>query len=201
MEILLASLVKKSNTLQNESRSANFYEHICVVLAVLEPRDLEALQAQVIGLIEQLPIDIMQRPTKEIGSSDTDILLGGLMNVLINLLRRFPGFKRQVGSVLTQYLIHDCLFEIPHGNKNAPKCKSNMNRRNSFQLLQTLSTDCIENLSVVLAYMKKFNLNPSWRTNKESDWNIRFYEEEKSITGHVGIKNLGCICYMNSLNQ
>jgi ubiquitin carboxyl-terminal hydrolase 9/24 len=48
--------------------------------------------------------------------------------------------------------------------------------------------------------MEKFNQKPSWRTNKESDWNIRLYEDEKSITGHVGIKNLGCICYMNSLN-
>ena len=101
MEILLASLVKKSNNLQNESRSSNFYDHICVVLAVLEPKDLETLHAQVIGLIEQIPRDIMQRPTKEIGSSDTDILLGGLMNVLTNLLRRFPVFKRQVGGVLT----------------------------------------------------------------------------------------------------
>ena len=30
---------------------------------------------------------------------------------------------------------------------------------------------------------------------------MRLYEDEKSTTGHVGIKNLGCICYMNSLNQ
>lgn len=49
--------------------------------------------------------------------------------------------------------------------------------------------------------MKQFNQNPSWRTNKESDWNIKLYEDEKSSTGRVGIKNLGCICYMNSLNQ
>ena len=76
-----------------------------------------------------------------------------------------------------------------------------MNRRNSFNLLQTLTTDCLENLNTTLVYIKRFNLNPSWRTNKESDWNIRLYEDEKSTTGHVGIKNLGCICYMNSLHQ
>lgn len=27
------------------------------------------------------------------------------------------------------------------------------------------------------------------------------YDDEKSSTGRVGIKNLACICYMNSLNQ
>ena len=97
--------------------------------------------------------------------------------------------------------MHDCLFEIPHGSKNAPKCKSPMNRRNCFELLRALGTDCIENLEVVLDYLKRFNQNPSWRTNREGDWGIRLYEDEKSTTGRVGLKNLGCICYMNSLNQ
>ena len=103
--------------------------------------------------------------------------------------------------MLTHYLVHDCLFEIPHGSKNAPKCKSASNRKHAFNLLQTLCFDCLENLNVVLDYLKTFNESPSWRTNKESDWNIQLYEDEKSQTGHVGIKNLGCICYMNSLNQ
>ena len=49
--------------------------------------------------------------------------------------------------------------------------------------------------------MHKFSTEVSWRTKKESDWNIKFFDNEKSSTGHVGIKNLGCICYMNSLNQ
>jgi ubiquitin carboxyl-terminal hydrolase 9/24 len=48
--------------------------------------------------------------------------------------------------------------------------------------------------------MHNFNLNPSWRTNKDIDWNISLMEE-KSSTGYVGIKNLGCICYMLSLFQ
>ena len=98
-------------------------------------------------------------------------------------------------------MIHDCLFEIPHGNKNAPKCKSPSNRGRSFQLLQCLSTDCIGNLELILDYVKQFNTNPSWRTKKETDWNLKLFEDEKSTTGRVGIKNLGCICYMNSLNQ
>jgi uncharacterized UBP type Zn finger protein len=49
--------------------------------------------------------------------------------------------------------------------------------------------------------MHDFNMNPSWRTNKDLDWNISLMDSEKSSTGYVGIKNLGCICYMNSLFQ
>ena len=49
--------------------------------------------------------------------------------------------------------------------------------------------------------MHEFNQNPSWRTNKDLDWNISLMDSEKSSTGYVGIKNLGCICYMNSLFQ
>jgi uncharacterized UBP type Zn finger protein len=47
--------------------------------------------------------------------------------------------------------------------------------------------------------MHDFSMNPSWRTNKELDWDISLMDSEKSSTGYVGIKNLGCICYMNSL--
>ena len=79
------------------------------------------------------------------------------MQLLAQLLKRFPVFKRQVGADLTKVLIHDCLLEIPHGNKNAPKCKSSANRSQAFGLLHVLSTDCIENLLVVLDYMKRFN--------------------------------------------
>ena len=49
--------------------------------------------------------------------------------------------------------------------------------------------------------MSEFNQNPSWRTHKDIDWNISLMDSEKSSTGYVGLKNLGCICYMNSLFQ
>lgn len=53
----------------------------------------------------------------------------------------------------------------------------------------------------MLRYMHDFNQNPSWRTHKDIDWSISLMDSEKSSTGFVGLKNLGCICYMNSLFQ
>ena len=53
----------------------------------------------------------------------------------------------------------------------------------------------------MLDYLSNFNKEATWRTSKETDWNVKLYNDEKSSSGHVGIKNLACICYMNSLNQ
>lgn len=40
-----------------------------------------------------------------------------------------------------------------------------------------------------------------WRSKRSNSWNILVSREEKSSTGYLGIQNLGCICYMNSLFQ
>lgn len=45
------------------------------------------------------------------------------------------------------------------------------------------------------------HLHSEWRTRRYHDWNIQPKINEKSSTGYVGLKNLGCICYMNSLLQ
>jgi len=34
-----------------------------------------------------------------------------------------------------------------------------------------------------------------------NNWKISAKYQTKSPTGHVGLKNLGCTCYMNSLMQ
>jgi ubiquitin carboxyl-terminal hydrolase 9/24 len=64
-----------------------------------------------------------------------------------------------------------------------------------------LCRDTLRNLDIVLRYLNDFNQHPSWRTHKDHDWMISLMDSEKSSTGYVGIKNLGCICYMNSLFQ
>lgn len=41
-----------------------------------------------------------------------------------------------------------------------------------------------------------------WRTHRKPDWNVAtLTKNERSITGFVGLKNIGCICYMNSIMQ
>lgn len=74
-------------------------------------------------------------------------------------------------------------------------------RTGALKLLSVLSRDCLENLGLVLDYIRDFGSRASWRTNKSSDWEITHLDDEKSSTGYAGLKNLGCICYMISLMQ
>lgn len=44
------------------------------------------------------------------------------------------------------------------------------------------------------------NVSWFWRTARSSDWTITTSDkQERSPTGYVGLKNIGCICYMNSI--
>jgi len=42
----------------------------------------------------------------------------------------------------------------------------------------------------------------SWRSPRRTEWIINSNnKQEKSSTGFVGLKNISCICYMNSIMQ
>jgi ubiquitin carboxyl-terminal hydrolase 9/24 len=58
-----------------------------------------------------------------------------------------------------------------------------------------------KNFLDALQFLSKFHLVGQWRTKRLNDWLITPKMNEKSSTGYVGIKNLGCICYMNSFLQ
>jgi ubiquitin carboxyl-terminal hydrolase 9/24 len=58
-----------------------------------------------------------------------------------------------------------------------------------------------KNFSDALQFLSQFHLIGQWRTKRLNDWLITPKMNEKSSTGYVGIKNLGCICYMNGFLQ
>ena len=104
------------------------------------------------------------------------------------------------------HLLKDCLFQIPSNSGTTAgttksKCKTRASRQAALRLLAVLSRDSLDNLATVIEYIKEFGGKASWRTNKGSDWAITHLDDEKSSTGYVGLKNLGCICYMISLFQ
>ena len=133
-------------------------------------------------------------------------MLVGNMMVLRGLLQKFPARKSAIGAKLVTFLLNDCLFQIPHGSgagsdgaPRKPLCMNSASRGAALRLLAVLSRDCLENLGIVLKYLREFAGRASWRSNKTSDWAITHLDDEKSLTGYVGLKNLGCICYMISL--
>ena len=66
-------------------------------------------------------------------SADEDVVLGGLMSTLTNILSVRPNIKHQmpIRNSLIKYLLHDCLFlkEVKralqsHNTAVPPKCKT-----------------------------------------------------------------------------
>jgi hypothetical protein len=125
-------------------------------------------------MIQELSKFIFNREVREKNTNDTDNLLVGKMKLLKSLLQKFPEQKRIIGEYLTKHLIHDCLFEIPHGSAikqqtigGPPKCKTSASRSAAFRLLSVLCRDTLPNLDLVLNYLHQFNEHPSWRTHKD----------------------------------
>jgi hypothetical protein len=95
---------------------------------------------------------ILAREIVERNTNEVDFLLSGKMKLLRALLQKFPSLKQPVGELLTNHLIHHCLFQVDHhgGVSSAggrpPKCKSTLARQNALSLLGVLCRDCPANL-------------------------------------------------------
>jgi hypothetical protein len=79
-----------------------------------------------------------------------------------------------------------------------PICKHDITRKYALQLLSQLFGK--NSLEQVAAFLEPLIKNGSWRTNKREKWFIQASKLAQRTT-HVGLVNLGCTCYMNSLMQ
>lgn len=208
--MLLLDLLPEAHSTKADSyarRSESLFGLIQKVVEGVTLADLAPLETELWQVSERLAAEIQSRQPQEVGSGKEDQVFIGMLGVLRVLMQKYPARKPDIGAQLVQHLLHECLFKVPHGAAagsgaaSQPKCKSGNSRTAALRLLAVLSRDCLVNLEAVLEYIKEFGRRASWRTHKGSDWAITHLDDEKSSTGYVGLKNLGCICYMISLFQ
>mmetsp|Transcript_7871 Transcript_7871/g.15214 ORF Transcript_7871/g.15214 Transcript_7871/m.15214 type:complete len:2832 (+) Transcript_7871:1305-9800(+) len=143
--------------------------------------------------------------------SPADKVLVGLLQVSETIVKQFPDLKEGFRDLLTlilkemlfpdfrefssvSYNPEDPLWPV---NNEPPKCKTRESRSAAYKLLTTLSEGHAGNFDDLLQQLNrlKSQIKPtiSWAHSPSST--IR------SVAGYSGIRNLGNICYMNSMLQ
>lgn len=147
-------------------------------------------------------------PLVEKRFEDVDYVLGGLLGLIKELVQRVPTLKEALGNKYG--LINElkqCLFDVPkttgRGAKQVPppKCKSGRSRTAAYALLSELCQGCDSNRNTVMAHLQSNHAQSHSGGRASHDWQFESKAEEKADSGYVGLKNLGCICYMNALMQ
>lgn len=162
--------------------------------------------------IETLATMLKEHPVVEASPDDDDPVIRGLLNLTGALVSNRPSSKLLAGSPdgcdLCAEVFTNGLFAIPNadsrGHAAPPKCKSKASRRAAFDLLVELARDCPENHSQLCSLTLPHHTDPRFKPKKvvkQSYWDFDSASAPKSSTGYAGLKNLGCICYMNATNQ
>lgn len=176
-----------------KNKIESYWDLLCFYITDCEVTpDLEKKYLGFIKILEQRPA--------EGSSKDHDTTLSGILKVLKTTMKKI---HINISEDIIRLVLHTCLFEIPSKfKKGAPKCKNSDTRKEAFDLLKEMCNRNKEALEYVINYLSSQYQDPHWRSAKLADWNYHPRAHEKSDTGYVGMKNLGCICYMiSSLQQ
>lgn len=158
------------------------------------------------SLWEKCVAQLRIHPTVEIREdSPPDSMLVGLLEMLSCIVTVHPTFKEKAIDVgLLDDLFKVCLFKTAtqemHGKLAPPMAKTASSRCAAFNLLRDLAEGNSANLMLIREMMYKKHILHMERENYNT-WNFSAEDERRSSAGYVGLKNLGCTCYMNSLLQ
>ena len=159
----------------------------CYIKELKDPEKLQQTFEYLIRTLDTYP--------PELSSEQCDSNLVGLLSVLALIM---PSPIPQ--EVFIQ--IHSLIFRLPKTqSENFPKCKSRLSKKEAFELIKIMITQSSEAFDYLLTQASGFSKDLSFRTCKSSDWQISSQDSERPFTGFVGLKNLGCICYLNSCIQ
>lgn len=218
LSMAFKEFIPMSTEVENTQKMRTFFRLVTEIIN--GSSNLGSFMAEIIqpgDLIEGLIRIIQERTIREASSRDEDVVLAGLFDTLGLVLLAFPDVRRglQKRAQFIHFLTHRGLFEketrliaqqaIGLDRARAalpPLCKHQSTRKSCLELLRILCLDENQDKLSIASYMQDTVCKETfWRTPRKADWTIHVQQQERSLSGFVGLKNLGCICYMNSIFQ
>lgn len=192
-------ILEQLDTSQDLTTCGDFFSMLIELLDRQQPVgdvDLVELAKMLSKKIKEHPMETPGRP---------DLMLQGLLKLEDHVL--LPSIKAQLGGAdgLVEDL-YNALFELPNADKHkegkkAPKCKAAATRKITFALLADLAYQNPSNLAALVTRLRINHMKSHSGGASPNVWDFESKSEDRSDTGYVGIRNLGCICYMNALLQ
>jgi hypothetical protein len=177
------------------------------VLRLVNTSDIEKDTFDAAKVSKKLYTTIMNRKIIE-DDDGQDPILGGSLMLLATLDELFHAeIKQECTGVYSKEFLNFILFNGLFGrqkpdkdndNISYPLCKHQESRKSAFKLLKQLFG--VSNMSEIANFLEPYIKTGSWRTNKREKWFIQSIDLHHRST-YVGLVNLGCTCYMNSLMQ
>lgn len=224
---LINLLLQNLPTSDDESKKDchQYFELLCKLLEetyAIKEGDSEEETFDFKGLIETVVKRLKDHVSTEKRQNPyaLDRILIGLLNLCEKIIVVRPQLKEYAGSEQGMSLIKElfevCLFctrpkeamfqdvigdaDTNKISKDYVKCKSKDSRNVAYKLLISLCKNHNANLSVLLTSSK--DLITSFYEQKITQvWNYSPSADTRSVNGYAGIRNLGCICYMNAMLQ
>ena len=131
-------------------------------------------------------------------SSSVDTFLLGLLKIahkLLSVNSCFENFEPDESILLIDKIFFGCLFPNEKGEYH---CKSEATREIAYKIVISLAK---YNLNVWIDLLETKILPIGDKVTELDTWATSPNIYERSNLGYIGLKNLGCICYINSMLQ
>jgi len=169
----------------------------------LLPTPLPTLYTRLVSLLHSHPLVEIEAPGEVFDPTQEDISLQGVLHLLGTVVEAQPSVVSEGGVALLEEIFRRVLFDTPtperHGLKAAPLAKLSPTRQYALALLARLckASDAASAHLRKLVYTHQL---PDY--NGPLQWELSPASETRAHpAGYVGLTNMGCTCYMNSLMQ
>ena len=195
-------------------------KHLAAGAAADDASARSALEARLTPIATSLIRRVASHPTLERrnGGQQVDQLLHGVLRVLTVLVEHLPALRRLAASpgsgapgsaadTFMRVVFEDCLFFQPKSAEDLdetlapvlPKCKRPKTRAAAFALLSALAQEEPANVARIADSLVP--VMDAVSGDRPPSSAVGAASARRAKSGYVGLRNLGCICYMNSMMQ